>query len=196
MEEPAKQDNQEPKLQLDEPQRTSSMNGPSAPAAAASRNGMVPAQQNGEPVQDAMSSIDDWNADDAGYNNSTSETRNDNRNGFRNGNGRGGYRGGRGDRGGRNQNGERSGYRGNGGYRGSERGERNNRNEYNGRRGGGRGGGSGERNERGGRGQDRPRSDRGGKDFRGEKGPNMRGRGEGGRGRAPMSNGFAEQKVH
>jgi len=203
MEEPAKQDNQEPKLQLDEPQRTS-MNGPSVPvakpqgyaAAAASRNGMVPMQQNGEQVQDAMSSIDDWNADDAGYNNSTSETRNDNRNGFRNGNGRGGYRGGRGDRGGRNQNGERSGYRGNGGYRGSERGERNNRNEYNGRRGGGRGGGSGERNERGGRGQDRPRSDRGGKDFRGEKGPNMRGRGEGGRGRAPMSNGFAEQKVH
>merc|ERR1719422_1919072 len=180
MEEPEKQDNQEPKQHIEESQRGNmSHNGPSAPAAKpqgyaaalASRNGMAynsnTTQQNGEAVQDTMPDIGDWNADDVGNNNS--ETRNDNRNGFRNGNGRGGYRGGRGDRGGRNQNGERSGYRGNGGYRGSERGERNNRNEYNGRRGGGRGGGSGERNDRGGRGQDRqgPRSDRGGKDFRG-----------------------------
>ena len=216
LEEPVKQDNQEPKQHLEESQRANvNHGGPPAPAvkpqgyaaAAASRNGLainsMPQQQNSETVQDTMPTIDDWNADDVGYTNSgTSDTRPDNRNGFRNGNGRGGYRGGRGDRGGRNQNGDRAGYRGNGGYRGSERGERsNNRNEYNGRRGGGRGGGSGERNDRGGRGQDRqgPRSDRGGKDFRGEKGPSMRGRTEGGRGRAPgnpMSNGYAEQKVH
>jgi len=217
IEEPSKQENLEPKQHHDDSQRINTGHGdPSASvakpqgyaAAAASTNGTPSyskqVQQNSETLQDTMSKIDDWNAEDAGYANS--EARGDNRNGFRNGNGRGGYRGGRGgDRGGRtNQNGDRGGYRGgNSGYRGPDRGERSNgRGEYGTRRGGsGRGGGSGERSERGSRGQDRPavRGDRG-KDFRGEdKGPSARGRGEGGRGRAAgntMSNGFSEQKVN
>ena len=216
MEETLKLDNQEPKPHHDELQRINTGHGcPSASAAkpqgyaaaAASTNGTAAyskqPQPNSESLQDTMASIDDWNAEDAGYTNTGgSEPRNDNRNGYRNGGGRGGFRGGRGDRGGRNnQNGDRGNYSGNGGFRGPERGDRNNgRSEYGSRRGGGRGGGSAERGERGGRGQDRPavRSDRG-KDYRGDKGSSARGRGEGGRGRGTgnnsISNGFTEQKV-